>query len=225
MIKKWFCRLAVMALLTCAAGYERKALSGAASAVNIRRDKYPEPVITPFDVYPGGGELEDIPMGTFHNGKQKTFCSVKMPKNYRFRAGYTPDGLISVMIEETAGGGMLESALERGLTEQPYAVCRARLKDSGGTDVEFAVISTAGWTMENLKGYAPDAVKLGNGKNPAVCYKASYTAAIHLYYCLNPEYALLIRYQGRHLKQSEWRQLAENLYALIEPVPDKHSEL
>ena len=225
MAKKWFCRLTVMVLLTWAAGYKRTEPSEEAPAINIQRDEHPEPAdIISSDVYPGGGELEDIPMGTFHNGKQKVLCSIKMPKNYRFRAVYTPDGLTNVMIEETAGGGTLESALERGLTEQPCAVWRVRLKESGGgTDIEFAVISTANWTMENLKGYAPDAAKLGNSRNLAVYYTDA--AALHLYYCLNPEYALLVRYRGRHAKGPEWKQLAVNLYDLIKMVPDKLKKL
>ena len=209
-----------MVLLTWAAGYKRTEPSEEAPAINIQRDEHPEPAdIISSDVYPGGGELEDIPMGTFHNGKQKVLCSIKMPKNYRFRAGYTPDGLTNVMIEETAGGGTLESALERGLTEQPCAVCRVRLKESGGgTDIEFAVISAANWTMENLKGYAPDAAELGNSRNPAVYYTDA--AALHLYYCLSPEHALLVHYLGKPLEQTEWEQLAENLYGLIEAVSE-----
>ncbi len=212
MAKRWLFRLAAAALLLIAAGTGERA-PGMVTAAGIRE----KPAYFT-DVYPDGGELADIPMGTFDDGEQKTLCSVKMPRGCLFRAGYTPDGLTNVMIEETAGGGTLESALERGLTEQPYAICRARLQASDNTDIEFAVISAANWTMENLKGYAPDAAELGNSRNPAVYYTDA--AALHLYYCLSPEYALLVHYWGKPLEQTEWEQLAENLYGLIEAVSE-----
>lgn len=212
MAKRRLFRLAAAALLLIAAGTGERAPSMVTAAGIREKPAY----FT--DVYPDGGELADISMGTFDDGEQNTLCSVKMPRGCRFRAGYTPDGLTNVMIEETAGGGTLESALERGLTEQPYAICRARLQASDNTDIEFAVISAANWTMENLKGYAPDAAELGNSRNPAVYY--TDVAALHLYYCLSPEYALLVHYWGKPLEQTEWEQLAENLYGLIEAVSE-----
>ena len=117
MAKRRLFRLAAAALLLIAAGTGERA-PGMVTAAGIRE----KPAYFT-DVYPDGGELADIPMGTFDDGEQKTLCSVKMPRGCRFRAGYTPDGLTNVMIEETRGG-TLESALERGLTEQPYAICR-----------------------------------------------------------------------------------------------------
>lgn len=175
-----------------------------------------------YGVYPDVEEVEDIPMGFFIDGKQEKLCSIPMPIDYSIAARYTPDGLTDETLEEAPGDTDLKLALERGLKEQEYAIYNVYLGGSDGTYLDFRVYSVKnGSSMEEKKERAKNYQELGTEQHPAISYEVEDeydTADIDLYYMLNENFMLWIRYEGPLADEIGKEQLAQNLYDLVEVI-------
>jgi len=171
-------------------------------------------------VYSVGEELVEIPMGTYFEGEQRVFCTVKMPTNYRFGATCTLEGEKTGDVGEADGGNSLAFCIKRGLLEEPYAIDWALL-GQGEDDIIFAIRPTVVRSMEDIKKDYPDFVEIGTQETPAFYYVDSSeyaTEDVNMYISLNEHAGLSLSYEGPLAEELGLDQLARNIYDLVTVV-------
>ena len=168
-------------------------------------------------VYSNATDYIDFPMGTFYNGKQTEFCTVKLAKEHIINASYYESEEDSIINEKIDGINVGNIDLSSNYVANQGIV----VQNGAGDTLWFSVFTSKQRTMEDRKDYAREFKEISNSGHYAIYFKdpAEYSAAdLCLSYQINEDVILYVKYNGPAAEDLGLDQLAQNIYNLIEVI-------